>query len=276
MEFHEYANIYPLMTGKPFDNLVSSIKKRGLNHDIALFEEKILDGRNRYKACIEAGVEPRFKTVTGTQEEMIDFVIDENETRRQLKHIELVKAGVAAQKLYEDAAKKKMLSTQNNNAARAALPDLTKQDQSPIHSRIKAAEKMGVAPTAIWQYEKIAEKSIPEVVEAVDAEKITLNRAITISKLPKTEQKEALARPTKSPVKKTIPKTKEVKPNVTWEGVKNGDIDPKTVKNGQILESRITVTGDTVYSELFLNPAHEIVEIFEELISNGRLVKCNF
>jgi ParB/RepB/Spo0J family partition protein len=60
MEFHPFANAFPLMEGEEFDNLVKSIRESGLINPIVLFEDKILDGRNRYRACKLAGVEPDF------------------------------------------------------------------------------------------------------------------------------------------------------------------------------------------------------------------------
>jgi hypothetical protein len=58
LEFHPYANLFPLMEGKEFDALVTDIKTNGLRDSIMLLDGKILDGRNRYRACLAAGVEP--------------------------------------------------------------------------------------------------------------------------------------------------------------------------------------------------------------------------
>jgi hypothetical protein len=57
-EFHPLANVFPLIEGAEFDELVADIKANGLNQCIELYEGKILDGRNRYRACLAAGVEP--------------------------------------------------------------------------------------------------------------------------------------------------------------------------------------------------------------------------
>lgn len=82
MEFHEVANIFPLMQGDDFDALVASVKKNGLREPIKLYEGKILDGRNRYNACIRAEVEPRYEDWQG--DDPWEFVWDTNRKRRHL------------------------------------------------------------------------------------------------------------------------------------------------------------------------------------------------
>ena len=50
-DFHELANEYPLIEGDEFDNLVEDIRKHGILEPIMLYQGKILDGRNRYRAA---------------------------------------------------------------------------------------------------------------------------------------------------------------------------------------------------------------------------------
>lgn len=62
LEFHPAANTFPMLESAEFAKLVESVKTNGLQLPIVLFSGKILDGRNRYLACREAGVEPRFES----------------------------------------------------------------------------------------------------------------------------------------------------------------------------------------------------------------------
>jgi hypothetical protein len=84
LEFHEIANLFPLMEGADFDNLVADIKEHGLLvKPIWTLDGKILDGRNRFRACGVAGVEPELRPWKG-RGDPIDFVVSCNLKRRQL------------------------------------------------------------------------------------------------------------------------------------------------------------------------------------------------
>ena len=64
-EYHPYANIFPLIEGAAFDELVADIKDSELHESIWLYDGQILDGRNRYRACGAAGIDPSFRTYEG-------------------------------------------------------------------------------------------------------------------------------------------------------------------------------------------------------------------
>src|SRR5262245_30956818 len=84
VKFHPLANIFPLMEGKEFDTLVASIKANSLYQDITLCEGMILEGRNRYRACLAAGVVPGFIDGDGWIDDPVAYVFDANYHRRQL------------------------------------------------------------------------------------------------------------------------------------------------------------------------------------------------
>jgi len=51
MEFHPAANIFPLLEGDEFEAFKADVKRHGQRETIWTFEGKILDGRNRHRAC---------------------------------------------------------------------------------------------------------------------------------------------------------------------------------------------------------------------------------
>jgi len=85
MEDHPIAAIFPLMSDEIFQTLVRSIQENGFdkNHPILLFQGKILDGRNRYRASIKASVDPVFQDWSGS--DPWEFVWIQNATRRHLE-----------------------------------------------------------------------------------------------------------------------------------------------------------------------------------------------
>jgi len=82
LAFHPLAEVLPLIEGSEFDELVNSIQTNGLRDSIITLDDKILDGRNRYRACLKAGVQPRFEPFTGS--DPVAFVADKNLRRRHL------------------------------------------------------------------------------------------------------------------------------------------------------------------------------------------------
>ena len=83
MKFHPAAEVFPLLSGKEFTALVADIKEHGQIDPILVLDGMVLDGRNRWRACKEAGVEPKLKDWTGGNP--WDFVWSKNAERRHLE-----------------------------------------------------------------------------------------------------------------------------------------------------------------------------------------------
>jgi ParB-like chromosome segregation protein Spo0J len=84
--FHPLADIFPLMEGDEFEQLVADIKAHGQHARIVLKDGMILDGRNRYLACLAAGIEPMFacKAYSDQITDPAIYVVSANIRRRHL------------------------------------------------------------------------------------------------------------------------------------------------------------------------------------------------
>jgi ParB-like chromosome segregation protein Spo0J len=83
-ENHPYAEVWPSLDGAEFDKLVEDIRANGQRLPIVLHNGKILDGRNRYRACKILGIAPKTVVYSGTDEEAKAMVRSLNEHRRHL------------------------------------------------------------------------------------------------------------------------------------------------------------------------------------------------
>ena len=122
LDFHPLSAEFPLMPDDQLAFVVASMEAHGFDprFPIVLFQKKILDGRNRYRASTIAKVKPRFFTFTGTEEQAQAFVIAANENRRHLletwlqarrkERIERVRAAVAAGDSTRDIAEHEVVS----------------------------------------------------------------------------------------------------------------------------------------------------------------------
>lgn len=84
MEAHPLANHYRLMNDDEFARHKADIAAHGCRMPIILFRGKILDGRNRFRACTELGVEFKYEEFVGTEAEASDAVDSWNLERRHL------------------------------------------------------------------------------------------------------------------------------------------------------------------------------------------------
>ena len=115
-EFHEYANLFPLMDDDQLAGLIESVKQ-GFNPDrpIALFKGQILDGRNRYLACQKAAVIPLFKEFAGSDDDALQFVKRENLDRNHYNEAQRAMVGARLKSLFEEQAKKRQQAAGGDN-----------------------------------------------------------------------------------------------------------------------------------------------------------------
>ncbi len=81
-ELHPLCTLFPRLAGAEFDALVADNRANGLRQPIITHDGMILDGGNRYRACVEAGIKPTFQKFTGGN--LVSFVLSANLHRRHM------------------------------------------------------------------------------------------------------------------------------------------------------------------------------------------------
>ena len=86
LEIHPDADRVPLMRPKKFRELKQSIGQRGQYDPIIVTREdppRIIDGRHRYRACLELGLRPKFAPLEDGINPL-EFVLDKQDLHKQL------------------------------------------------------------------------------------------------------------------------------------------------------------------------------------------------
>src|SRR4051812_12976745 len=94
LEAHEVAAIFPLMAGEQYEAFKADVAANGLREPIWLFDGKVVDGRNRLRACLDTGTEPRFREWGGDEDGLLEFVLSSNLHRRHLDASQRAMIGV--------------------------------------------------------------------------------------------------------------------------------------------------------------------------------------
>jgi ParB-like chromosome segregation protein Spo0J len=89
IDLHPLAHdLFPEMGQAEYDALVLDIQEHGLHDPIELFEDMVIDGRHRQRACNDAGVTPRYATWNGTRAELLAYVVSKNTHRRHMTTVQ--------------------------------------------------------------------------------------------------------------------------------------------------------------------------------------------
>lgn len=81
-ELHPLCALFPRMAGSEFAALKEDIRINGMRHPIITHNGMILDGGNRYQACMDLGMKPLMTEYTG--DNLVTYVLSANFFRRHL------------------------------------------------------------------------------------------------------------------------------------------------------------------------------------------------
>lgn len=217
--------------------LRDDIKANGLREPITTYDEQILDGRHRFRACEMANVEPRFEELPAGVNPF-GFVISKNLHRRQLTTAQRAIVAARIANLGEGRPEKT-----------AGIPAVSQAD---------AARQLGTSRDAVQQATQLLKAGSDEVIEAAMAGQISLHAAVTISERPKRVQPREVERHiARARCKAHRPRKKPVAPKPTPHDEAPALTSPPAFKTFAVR------LDELVADELQYIDSHELVSVSE-------------
>jgi hypothetical protein len=197
LQYHEAANIFPMMEDKAFDAMRNNIEAHGVLVPIELFEGKILDGRNRYLACLQLRIE--CPSIEWNGDDPVSYVVSKNQHRRHMTPSQLALIGAKARDVYDKLAKERQKAggAAGGKATHGKVP-VTVPEPSRSDSRDAAGKAVGVSGSLVDRGTKVLRKGEPELVKAVEEGRMSVTTAAAFADEDPESQKEAAALSTNS------------------------------------------------------------------------------
>jgi N6-adenosine-specific RNA methylase IME4 len=232
-EVHPAADLFPMQDATTFAALVESIRLEGFDpHEAVVLmpDGMLLDGRNRLRAAITAGVEPVFRTYFG--DDPVGFVLRRNSTTR--RHLSESQRGMIA----ANAANLTHGQTAAKSGKFATLPPVTQSE---------AAKAANVSKRSVTDAGAVLDHGAPSLVEAVEQGKVAVSTAATIARdMPAQEQSDLIDA---GDEKAIIAKAKEIKNRKRQERLAE-----RAKRDAELSEQVIDLTGLDKFQILYVDP----------------------
>lgn len=184
-ELHPLAELIPPMSDEEFADLLADVRANGLRSPITLYEEKVLDGRHRLRACEELGIAPATASFDG--DDPTAFVISMNLRRRNLTTGQRATAALALLD-YEKARAKERQGEHARTASRDDHGYVNPSVRPSEHTRApstreerrravnEAGSRLGVSGKSVERARRVAADD-PQLHEQVKRGEVSLTAA---------------------------------------------------------------------------------------------------
>jgi len=185
MEIHPIAELLPELDEDQLGALADDIEVNGQLEPVVLWDGKVIDGRNRVRACERVGVEIKTRDMEFADDgEAARFVLSKNVRRRHLDSGQRAMVAAELSKLFEAEAHERRVKGGQKKGE-------TQEDTGKAAE--KAAKITGAKTRTVEMAKSVKAKAIPEIVALVKAGDISLNSANTVASMSAEAQQEVAA-----------------------------------------------------------------------------------
>lgn len=166
IEIHPAAMLFPMMSASDYERFRDDIKQNGQNEPVVFYDGMLIDGRNRYKACLELGIEvDETELDKDLVPDPVEWVLSTNLHRR---HLHPSQRAMIAAKM---ATLKRGRPSSNGNG-----------QNCPLTGNDDAAKLLSVSPRSVKAAKHVCEHGSKDLIEAVEACEITVSMAEKLCK----------------------------------------------------------------------------------------------
>lgn len=172
MKVHPIAEIFPDIDGSEFQALVDDIQKNGCLQPLVMYQGKILDGRNRWRACQKLGITP--KTTDYRGDDPVGFVLSLNLNRRHLNESQRAMVAARIATLAHGRPSKDEAEDENDDAEKGANLHLNHKTRPKIE---ETAKSLQVSPRTVKHARRVIEEGTKELKRAVERGEVAVSTA---------------------------------------------------------------------------------------------------
>lgn len=175
--FHPLVAIFPEMEKHAFAEFVQDIKLNGVREPVTVHKNQVLDGRNRWLACEALGITCPQRVYEGKESDLLAFVVSKNLHRRQMSE-----------------SQRAMVAAKIANMRQGERTDQEPSATLPKVSQAEAGKQVGVSERSVRDAVKVIAKAAPEIVKAVEQNKLPVSAAAKVAEHPPEVQRQAVAK----------------------------------------------------------------------------------
>lgn len=287
LEVHPVCDALPKMADAEYEALVDSVRQSGLQDPIVFWDGKLIDGRHRLRACLEA--KSKLKAVSlydCSEAQAMEWVLGRHlgrrnldDTQRALLMADTLIARVKASRLRKAKAKHVVVGTPG--ADEGGEPDLSRPEadevepdgpdlkalpKRPEHLPLKTADaaRIGnVSAKAVERAVKIRLAGEEEINRELDKGDLTMHLSNQLARLPKERQREFVDLLKVERAKDATVKARDLALKFL-EGVSDGELDGKP-------SIAVTMTFRTTDPRFFSEEGRPLKEkLNENLVEIGK------
>lgn len=191
MKWHPAANIFPMMEEKELTELSEDIKANGQQEPCLICDGMVIDGRNRWMACLISDIKAKTKVVS--PEDPVGFVLSLNLHRRHLTPSQRSMCAARARELFDKQAKERM--SEGGGDKKSGVANFPPPIANQQKARDAAGKAFSVSGRSVDHATRVIEKGIPELAKAVDEGRMAVSTAAIIASEPEEVQKAEVENP---------------------------------------------------------------------------------